>query len=367
VDDESDAEDEEEEETSAVTAEDESVQAIDTVGDDRPRYTTDLPQPELERRFSKDIVSLGSISVGFANTGRLINGVFLGKDDAWELVAPDMAYGTAETVDYLKTITHMVKQQFPMTAPLRINHIGKKEGGYLRPHKSHQNGRDVDIGLIYKNNQNPGAGRRVNRIPHMDMGPNWAFVRATMTLSDVQMLLVDKKIQVALYDYAVAIGEDKAWLDTLFFSAGAPIQHARGHRDHFHVRFFSARSQELGRRIQPVLSQRPDENMTFHRVRGGDTLGALARMYGSGVATIQKRNGMRNSFLTLGRTLVIPLRGPCTQCPIPPPVILPARHMSPTGMLAVIPVSTEPARSTTTLTSFGSTIAKPMGLGAPLE
>lgn len=362
--DESDDEDDEDE-VASVDAESEASAIIDTVADEKPRYSADLVQVELERRFNKDIVSLGSIAVGFADAGRLINAVHVGHSDAWQLVVPDMAYGTQETVDYLHACAQQVHQQFPMVAPLRINHIGKKDGGYIRPHKSHQNGRDVDIGFFYKNNQNPGSGRRVNRIPHMDMGPNWAFVRSVMTQTDVQVLLVDRKVQQAMYDYAVSIGEDRAWLDTLFFSAGAPIQHARRHRDHFHVRFFSPRSQELGRRVQPILAQRPDENMMMHRVRSGDTLGALARKYGASVSGIQKRNGMRNSFLKMGRVLTIPLRGPCTQCPVPPPVIVPSRHVPPRGLLAVIPVSTEPARSNTTLS--GNAIAKPMGLSAPLE
>ena len=61
----------------------------------------------------------------------------------------------------------------------------------------------------------------------------------------------------------------------------------------------------------------------------GDTLGALAVKYNSGVKLIQKANGMTNTSLRVGRTLNIPLRGPCTNCPVPPPQVVPPRCLPP--------------------------------------
>ena len=85
---------------------------------------------------------------------------------------------------------------------------------------------------------------------------------------------MDKRIQARLYDYALAQGEDKAWLDKLFHAGpDSLVKHARRHRDHFHVRFFASRSQELGRRIQPLLARQPEQNVVIHRVVKGDTLG----------------------------------------------------------------------------------------------
>jgi LysM repeat protein len=64
-------------------------------------------------------------------------------------------------------------------------------------------------------------------------------------------------------------------------------------------------------------------------VRRGDTLGHIARRWGSGVKAIQRANGMRGTFLRVGRTLVVPLRGPCTRCPLPPEVAVPPRRLPP--------------------------------------
>jgi N-acetylmuramoyl-L-alanine amidase len=41
-------------------------------------------------------------------------------------------------------------------------------------------------------------------------------------------------------------------------------------------------------------------------VKKGDTLSGLAARYGSSVSTIQKANGMRDTKLAIGRSLVIP-------------------------------------------------------------
>jgi hypothetical protein len=54
---------------------------------------------------------------------------------------------------------------------------------------------------------------------------------------------------------------------------------------------------------------------------------------------------MRNTFLRLGQVLTVPLRGPCTHCPIPPAVILPPRRLPPEvsapALASAAPVSTD--------------------------
>ncbi len=334
-DDADDSDDEDTEAAAAPDAENESVNANGPV-DNTLHYTQDLSDKELDKRFCGDLPALGSISVGFADSGRLINGVHMPDDPAYQLVVPENAWGTAETVEFLTRVARAVRSQFPNAAPLRINHIGKKDGGWLRPHKSHQSGRDVDIGFYYKDGGGPG-GRSRDRTKSIDLALNWAFLKAVVTETDVQLVLTDRKIQKVLHDYAVEKGEDPAWVASIIGGGpGALTQHARRHRDHFHVRFFSARSQELGRRVQPILNKRPEENIIPHRVKTGDTLGAIARKYGTTVAAIEKSNGMKNSFLHLGRVLSVPLRGPCTHCPMPPTVVLPPRRLPPL-LLAAVP------------------------------
>jgi murein endopeptidase len=322
--------------TEAEGSEAESPSAA-CAGDGGILYSADVTDEDLEQRFVNDLSSLGSISVGLAEAGRLINGVHLEPGDAWTLVTPENAWGAQETIDALKLVAQQVHDRVPSAPPLRINHIGKKDGGYLRPHQSHQSGRDADLGFYYE----PGVdlqAMKKSREKSMDLAANWALIRALATEVDVQFILVDRRVQKVLYDYALAQGEDRAWLDSLFHAGeNSLVRHARRHRDHFHVRFFAPRSQELGRRVQPMLARRPEENLVIHRVRKGDTLGGLAMTYGSTVKLIQKANGLSNAMLRVGRTLNIPLRGPCNNCPQPPPVVLPARHLPPTRPEACAP------------------------------
>lgn len=339
-----DHDEDEAEPANGIDPESEAIPGANVPLDDTIRYTTDLTDQDLDKRFCGDLASLGSISVGFAESGRMIGAVKMSQDPAWTLVVPEYAWGTQETIDYLSAAARLVKAQFPDSVPLRVNHIGKKDGGYVRPHRSHQSGRDVDLGFFYKNDVGPGGLPRA-REKLIDPARNWALIRAIVTQTDVQVILADRRIQNVLYEHALAQGEDKEWLDSLFHAGTASlVQHARRHRDHFHVRFFSPRSQELGRRVQPLLAKRPDENKVSHRVRSGDTLDHIARKYGSSVRMIQRANGMRSTFLKLGRSLTVPMRGPCTQCPLPPAVVVPARRLPPQLKTAV--VTPEPTLTT---------------------
>src|ERR1051326_8649382 len=60
-------------------------------------YTAELTDEELERRFVEDLPSLGSISVGLAEAGRVINSVQLQPSAHLEVVTPENAWATEET------------------------------------------------------------------------------------------------------------------------------------------------------------------------------------------------------------------------------------------------------------------------------
>jgi LysM repeat protein len=303
-------------------------------------YTADLSDEELLRRWKDEPGSLGSVSVGFVHSGRLVNSVRFPQEKDWLVVSPDKAYTTQETIDYLTRVIRELRARFPEAPLLRVNQISGKDGGYLRPHKSHQNGRDVDLGFYYPG----GVPVRVRaRENHIDKQMNWELVKALVMFTDVQVILVDRRVQKVLYDYALKAGEDKAWLDSLFHAGeNSIIKHARGHRDHFHVRFFNPRAQELGRRIAPLLALQPEHNIAMHKVRSGDTLGAIAMRYNATVPSIRNANRIRGHLLRIGQVLSVPLRGPCTRCPVPPPVVVPPRR-APVQVQVEAPAEKAPA------------------------
>jgi murein endopeptidase/LysM repeat protein len=297
-----------------------------------PLYTGELSDEQLTTQWTNAKEKLGSISVGFADEGRLINGQRFPDGDGYTVVTPDKTWGTSETIAYVQTAIRRVRELHPDAPILRVDQISGPEGGYLRPHHSHQNGRDADLGFYY-----PTADpvRVREREKYINPALNWELIKALVTLTDVEFILVDRRIQKVLYNYALRSGEDPAWLDSLFHAgANSLLHHARRHRDHFHVRFYNPRAQELGRRIAPLLALRPEENRLMHRVHAGDTLGALALRYGTTVAAIQKVNHLKGSFLHIAQVLQIPLRRPCTQCPVPAPVVVPPRRLCPVTAMA---------------------------------
>lgn len=323
----------------AVTEEPgEVASAADADADAGWLYTTDLSDDALVKAWRESPAALGSISMGFVEEGRLINGVPFPADDAWTVVSPDATWGTRETVGFVAAAIRQVKASHPEAPPLRVNQISAREGGYLRPHKTHQNGRDVDLGFYYPGGQTVRVREREKVI---DVALNWALVKALVMHGDVQFILVDQRVQKVLEAHARKVGEDPAWLDSLFHAGRASVlQHARRHRDHFHVRYFNGRAQELGRRVAPLLAERPEENIAMHRVRKGDTLGGIAGRYGSSVSAIRKASGLSNNLLRIGRVLKVPLRKPCTTCPVPPPTIVPPRRLPPGVALASVPAPT---------------------------
>lgn len=309
------AEEEEEEEEEGISD--------STLHTDKYIYSTDISDEMLQKLFAENPKALGSISVGYANLGRLINGVKFPEGKEWIIINPQKSYGTEEVVNYLITAARAVKEKFPDAPPLRINDLSAEKGGYIRPHKSHQNGRDVDIGFYYIYDiKNPKAKT-------FDVVKNWEFIKAIITKTDVQVILVDRRIQKKLYDYAKGIGENEEWLNSVFKSGEhSLIKHARRHRGHFHIRFYSPRAQELGKRIHPILDKaKEEERVAIHKVKRGECIGKIAMKYNSSASLIKKANHLKSNNIRAGITLFVPLLGPCHNCPEPPDVVIPKRRL----------------------------------------
>ena len=292
-----------------------------------------LSDADLRKQVESDPASLGSLSVGSPGSGVLINGIVFPSDPKWTLANADGNFATAETIMFVRRAIENVHALFPDTPPLTIGDISNPQGGQLRRHLAHQVGRDVDIGYYYKPGQ--GVWYTPGTAANMDLPRNWALVRSLLLLTEVETILLDNHVQKALYDYALSIGEDKAWLGHVFqFVLGdkaAPIVHFPLHRTHYHVRFFNRTAQELGRRAYPFLIELkkipPPVFTVPHYVRAGETLGHLALRYGSSVRAIQQANGLRGIIIRVGQTLRIPLKG--AAAPPAAPLIVPVRPLAP--------------------------------------
>jgi murein endopeptidase len=291
------------------------------------QYTLDLTDQELAASWREHQDSLGSISMGVVENGRLVNGVPFPSGEEWIVIDPPSTHATQETIDFLVAAIRQVKAWYPEAPPLAIGHISAKEGGHLRPHLTHQNGRDVDLNFYYPKGDVVRVRERERVI---DVALNWALVKALLIHGDVQFILLDQRVQRVLYTYAKKSGEDPGWLDSLFHAGrNSVFQHASHHRDHFHVRYFNARAQELGRRLAPLVAGRAEDNVVLHRVEENETLGTIAARYRSSVGLIKKANRLRNRTLSIGSVVKVPLRRPCSSCPVPPATFVPPRRLPP--------------------------------------
>jgi hypothetical protein len=310
---------------------------------DSPAALLELSDEELLQRIETDPGLLGSLSIGVPSRSILFNGVELPTNTRWTPAPNADRWATSETITAIETAVDTVYELFPDSPPVTIGDISAREGGHLKRHLTHQGGRDVDFGFYYL--QSKGAWFAPGTATNLDVPRNWALVRALLTRTDVETILLDTRVQQVLYKYALNIGEDKAWLDHVFgFARGyrdAKIVHVAGHRTHYHVRFFNAVAQELGRRAHPLLVQMnimsPPVYTVRHVVKTGQTIGQLAARYGTSVRAIQQANGLRTTQLRAGRAYTIPMRG--SAAPKTEPVVVPQRMLPPSTPEALTAVT----------------------------
>lgn len=304
-----------------------------TPGAPRPHPLDGWSNERIEQAVTTDLASLGSMSVGTPNAGALVNGVQAVASPLYSLVSPGSAWGTQETIDYLNTAVQAVHDQFPDTPPLALGDIGARRGGPLRPHISHQAGRDLDISFYYRDGTHWYArGTRDN----LDFPRLWAFVRALIEKTDIDLILLDHGLQQPLKEYALEQGEDPDWISQIFQGKGALraiIRHAPGHATHLHLRFWNPGAQETARRCYASLARhrlvRAPVQFTTHKVKKNETLAMIAKKYGSSVRAIREANGLRSNLIHEQAVYRIPITGSGVRIPHTERVRVPARRPPP--------------------------------------
>lgn len=284
-----------------------------------------------------------SVSLGRPNAGALTSAVQMPEDPRWELVVPQHAWGTQETVDGIARAVESVHEVHGEAHPLHIGDLSRRFGGPLYPHRSHQSGRDVDLGYYYL----PGKAAWYQRASKrtLDVARTWTLVRALITRSDVEYIFIDRAVQKLLREHALSLGEDKEWLATVFqyksIQPGAIVRHTWGHATHMHVRFYSPKAQRRGQDMYAELTKkrllRPRTHFSEHVVEEGDTLTDLAVAYGTPVHRIVRANRLRGNQLEPGATVKVPRRGriaPVMAVHVPPRPIPGRQATTPRRVLA---------------------------------
>ncbi|MEM6997028.1 MAG: penicillin-insensitive murein endopeptidase [Myxococcota bacterium] len=166
----------------------------------------------------------------------LKEGVQLQPGDGFNIRRPNNAWGTPTTIAGISAILAQYRSLSPDAPDVQIGDISRSNGGPLRSHLSHQDGRDVDIGYVFEPRTDDPTRRKI------DLEHSWRLLQLFATDDTVAAIFVDYRLQRRLYEYALAEGAANAELDAVFeYPRGgdreAVIVHWPGHGQHFHVRF----------------------------------------------------------------------------------------------------------------------------------
>jgi LysM repeat protein len=194
-----------------------------------------------ELRIYLDDAPGSSASVGMPNRGRLSISQPLGNGPGFWVRSPSRAYGTNETIDVMAQTFARVRQRYPEAPEVVVGDLSYERGGRMRPHASHQSGRDADI-AYYTQGRTDRDGFVVATPENLDVRLTWYLVKSFIDSGQVRYIFIDYNLQAELYEYARRRGASAEELDAWFEyprrgGTRGIIRHARGHDDHFHIRF----------------------------------------------------------------------------------------------------------------------------------
>lgn len=205
----------------------------------------------LAKRSRRYVMPRGPIdgqSLGAPWAGALHDAAMLEPGEGYFIRRPWRSYGTSTMVGILERIVIDVADRFYDTHAIAIGDLSAEVGGRISDHSSHQSGRDVDVGLIFKTKP---AGYPesfvVGNADNLDLEATFVLVEEfAKTAGDnggVQVIFLDFKVQGLLYNWALENGENAEYLAKLFqFPHGRGqcaglVRHEPNHADHLHVRF----------------------------------------------------------------------------------------------------------------------------------
>ena len=191
-------------------------------------------------------------SLGSPTEGRLVGGMHL-EEAAYLRVSPadtagDVRWGLEPLVTMIERAARSVHRQFPDTIT-SVGHLSREGGGEIERHRSHESGRDADVGFYIRT----ATGRPLlatHFVPfrpdgsavgwpgaYFDDAKNWALVAALVGDGEAHVthLFVAAPLRARLLAYADRMGAPPG----VRMRAAEVMQQPHGalpHDDHFHVR-----------------------------------------------------------------------------------------------------------------------------------
>ena len=194
-------------------------------------------------------------SVGHPARGNLRRGIPMPEGDGWRLRRlRRRAFGSRTTVRALTTALSTLHQARPDPLPVAVGELSRRRGGELPPHRSHQSGRDVDVGYVLRVDPPDPDTFTTATEDRLDADGTWVLIRELARTGAVERIFVSGRLLPAL---AEAAARDPEAGDLAYFfrrhnpdwSQRVLLEHAPGHRNHMHVRFRCDRSVDLCRSL----------------------------------------------------------------------------------------------------------------------
>jgi penicillin-insensitive murein endopeptidase len=227
-------------------------------------------------------------SIGSPTEGHLVGGVHLDETTYLRVMpadtAGDVRWGLQPLVTMLDRAARTVRRQFP-EAVTSVGHLSREGGGEVEQHRSHESGRDADVGFFVR-----GANGRpilpTHFVPfradgsaaawpgaYFDDAKNWALVGALVgdPQAHVTHVFVAAPLRARLLAYAERMGAPSS----LRMRAAEVMQQPHGalaHDDHFHVRI-ACPAHMTSCVENPPMRSRSSAPMLARGRRGGPTHG----------------------------------------------------------------------------------------------
>lgn len=152
-------------------------------------------------------------------------------------------YGNYASVEFLVKASILLNRIVPNMF-LEVGDLSSEKGGRLRPHKSHQNGLDMDVGFFFEGIKKGYYGKTMlaskGMDSHFDRALHWKFFKSLMTYyhDKVYFILLHPSVKRAMCEEAVKSGDIVKGkdVDPIVMHTLRRLVPESSHHNHFHVR-----------------------------------------------------------------------------------------------------------------------------------
>lgn len=190
----------------------------------------EYPLPPREAPLAEVTTPTGGVSIGRPHRGRLTDGVQLPHSELYSIRFDRLAYGTSVAVHGIVQAITTFREETGFEGELKIGAMSRRVGRRLRPHRSHQSGRDVDIRLPAMARAQDEARLSTHEV---DWFATFALIDAFVRTGVVQVVFLERKFYRRLRHAGMRIGAS----DQRIAAVMDVVRHSKGHTSHMHIRF----------------------------------------------------------------------------------------------------------------------------------